>query len=97
MPQMTIHFAQTSAQQAELDHLLVEVQDRRSPQFHKFLNPEQYADRFGVNAADIAEVVRWLEKSGFSNIEPARSKASINFTGTAEGLQRLSTLPFTTT
>jgi subtilase family serine protease len=83
MPRMSIHFAPTSAQQADLDQFLVSVQDRRSASYHKFLTPEQYAARFGVNDADVAKVTAWLESNGFTNLQVARSKTWISFNGSA--------------
>lgn len=83
MPRMSLHFALSSAQQADLDQFLVAVQDRRSASYHKFLTPEQYAARFGVNDADIAKVTSWLASNGFTNLQVARSKTWIAFNGSA--------------
>ena len=83
MPRMAVHFALSSAQQADLDQFLVSVQDRRSASYHKFLTPEQYAARFGLNDADIAKVTNWLASNGFTNLQVARSKTWIGFNGSA--------------
>ena len=83
MPRMSLHFALSSAQQADLNQFLVSVQDRRSASYHKFLTPEQYAARFGVNDADIAKVTSWLASNGFTNLQVARSKTWIAFNGSA--------------
>jgi len=40
------------AQQAALEQLLKEQQDPASPNYHNWLTPETYADRFGASAAD---------------------------------------------
>jgi hypothetical protein len=53
MPRMSIHFTFTAAQHTGIEQLLKAQQNRRSPQYHKFLTPEEYADRFGLNSADI--------------------------------------------
>jgi hypothetical protein len=87
MPRMSVHFTMTAAQQADMDQLLTAQQNRRSAQFHKFLTPEEYADRFGVNSADIEKVSAWLENSGFSNLQVARSRAWVSFSGTAAQAQ----------
>jgi subtilase family serine protease len=87
MPRMSIHFKLTAAQQADLDQLLAAQQNRRSPQFHKFLTPEDYANRFGLNSADIEKVTAWLENNGFSNVQAARSRTWIAFSGTAAQAQ----------
>ena len=45
----------SAAQQAELNQLLRDQQTPGSPNFRKWLTPEQFADRFGVSQADIAQ------------------------------------------
>jgi subtilase family serine protease len=66
MPRMSLHFSMTPAQQADLAQLLIAQQDRRSPQYHQFLTPEQYAARFGPKTADLAPIVAWLEEKGLA-------------------------------
>jgi hypothetical protein len=83
LPHMSLHFSMSASQRADLDQLLTEQQNRRSPQYHKFLTPEEFADRFGVNNADIAKITRWLEDSGFSILQVARSRTWISFSGSA--------------
>jgi subtilase family serine protease len=87
MPRMSIHFTFTAAQHTGIEQLLKAQQNRRSPQYHKFLTPEEYADRFGLNSADIEKVSAWLENSGFSNLEIARSRTWVSFSGTAAQAQ----------
>jgi len=87
MPRLSVHFAMTAAQQADLNQLLESLQDRRSANYHKFLTPEEYAARFGVNEADLAKVTTWLESNGFTNLEVARSRSWIGFNGTAAQAQ----------
>lgn len=83
LPRIFLSFTMSSAQQGELDELLKSQQDRRSPQYHRFLTPEQYAARFGMDDGDIQQVVTWLETSGFRDVEVARSKTWVSFGGTA--------------
>lgn len=87
MPSLSMHFALTSAQQADLDQLLSAQQNRRSAQYHKFLTPEDYATRFGLNTADIQKVTEWLQNKGFSNLHVARSRTWVSFDGTAGVVQ----------
>ena len=49
LPRITMHFQMTAAQQADLDQLLAAQQDPSSPQFHQWLTPELYAERFGMS------------------------------------------------
>jgi subtilase family serine protease len=83
MPRMSLHFTLTAAQRTDLDQLLAAQQNRRSLQYRKFLTPEQYANRFGLNTDDVEKVKLWLENNGFSNVQAARSRAWVSFSGTA--------------
>ena len=83
LSRITMHFQMTASQQADRTQLLAAQQNRRSPQFHKFLTPEQYADRFGLNTADVAKISQWLENRGFSNLQVARARSWVSFQGNA--------------
>jgi hypothetical protein len=72
------------SQQAALERLLTEQQDRSSPNFHKWLTPEQYADQFGFNASDVSKIESWLESEGFTIVGVARGRNWVAFGGTAE-------------
>src|SRR5580704_9249137 len=60
--------------QTELDQLLREQQDSSSTNFRKWLTPEEYADRFGANPADMAKIVAWMKSEGFDIISTARGR-----------------------
>ena len=74
MQRMAIFFKPSAAQQADLDRLLQQQQDPSSPNYHKWLTPEQFAERFGMTAADLAKVSTWLQSHGFNNIQVGRSR-----------------------
>src|SRR5271165_1333482 len=70
-------------QQSALDQLLAEQQNPNSPNYHKWLTPEEFADRFGVSQADIVTLSAWLNSQGFAVDEIARGRNWIAFNGTA--------------
>jgi subtilase family serine protease len=76
-------FQQTPAQQAGLDRLLASQRDPSSPDYHKWLTPEQYADRFGLSTDDLARVTAWLKSAGFTIESTARGRDWVVFSGTA--------------
>jgi uncharacterized protein (TIGR03437 family) len=80
---MTLMLKPSGSQQAALEQLLAEQQDRRSPNYHKWLTPEQYADRFALSPTDIGKIRSWLEAQGFSIDHVARSRNWLAFSGTA--------------
>ena len=83
MQQMTMMFSRTAEQQAALDRLLTEQQDRASTNYHKWLTPEEFGDRFGLAEQDVNQVASWLRSQGFAVDEIARSRTWISFSGIA--------------
>ena len=77
----------SAAQQADLDQLLAEQQDRSSRNYHAWLTPEQFGDRFGASPNDIAQVVSWLQAEGLAVDEVSRARNWIWFSGTAGQMQ----------
>jgi subtilase family serine protease len=80
---MRITFKPSRSQKADLDRLLSEQQDPGSPNYHKWLTPQQYADRFGLSRRDIGKVVAWLKSQGFTVTEIAHGRGWVVFSGTA--------------
>lgn len=87
MQGMTLLLKPSAAQQAALDQLLADQQNPNSPDYHKWLTPEQYANRFGASQSDINKIVGWLESQGFTVNNVARSRNAITFSGTAQQVQ----------
>ncbi len=63
-------------------------QDKSSPDYHRWLTPEEFGERFGPVQEDIDVIVAWLESYGFrlNNVAPGRR--SIEFSGTAKQVHR---------
>jgi subtilase family serine protease len=51
--------------QQQLDELLTQLHDSKSPQYQQWLTPAQFTQRFGPRAADLARVQASLEAHGF--------------------------------
>ena len=73
----------TAAQQKAITQLLAQQQDPKSKNYHKWLTPEQYADRFGLSPNDMQKMAAWLKAKGLTVIDLARGRNWISFTGTA--------------
>ncbi len=87
MGTITLMLSPTAAQQAALKQLVAQQQDPKSSHYHKWITPEQGADRFGLSQADIAKITAWLKSQGFSMISPARARNWVTFSGTAAQVQ----------
>jgi subtilase family serine protease len=77
----------TASQQQALTQLLAEQQDRKSPNYHKWLTPEQWADRFGLSPNDVLKITNWLTSQGFTKIQVARGRNWFVFDATAAQIQ----------
>jgi subtilase family serine protease len=87
LSRVTMVFKATGAQQAELDTLLREQQDPSSANYHRWLTPEEFADRFGLSTADLDKTVTWLEDQGFTIDEISPSRNWIAFSGFAHQME----------
>jgi Pro-kumamolisin, activation domain len=84
---VTLVIAPSPSQQIALDQLLEQQQDRSSANYHKWLTPEQYADRFGLSQNDLHKITAWLTSQGFSILSAPRGRNSVIFSGTAAQVQ----------
>ena len=84
---ITVQFKLSATQQKALHELLEDQQNASSPNFHRWLTPEEYADRFGISRNDIGKISSWLESEGFSVDSVARGRSWIAFSGMAEQVQ----------
>ena len=84
---ITMVFKPTAAQQAAVDTLLEGQQDRSSPNYHRWLTPEQFASLAGVSENDLNKIETWLESQGFQMGTVARSRTWISFSGSAQQVE----------
>ena len=69
-----------------LEAFLNELADPNSPNFHKWISPQQFGSRFGLAQADLDAVTQWLESHGFS-VHGITPNLVVDFSGTAAQVQ----------
>src|SRR5262249_30022586 len=74
---------------ALLDAFLLEQQTPGSPNYRRWLTPEQFGERFGLSQNDLAKVRQWLESQGLRIHDVARGRHWITFSGTASQIGRV--------
>ena len=84
---VTLLMAPSPTQQRALDQLLAQQQDRNSSNYHKWLTPQQFADRFGLSQNDMNKVTAWLKSQGFQILSIGGGRNSVVFSGTASQVQ----------
>ncbi len=72
-----------SQKQAQLDQLVAEQHDPSSANYHRWLTPAEFGQRFGRSPEEIATVKNWLTSHGFTIDSVSKSGTMINFSGTA--------------
>ena len=61
----------------------LEQQTPGSPNYHHWLTPEEYGQRFGVSDADLGKITQWLQEQGLQVTSVARGRNWIVASGTA--------------
>src|ERR1700686_3985009 len=70
-------------QEAALQQFLEDQQNKLSPNYHRWLTPEQFGQQYGPADADIQTVTDWLLSQGFSQISAGPGRMVIEFSGNA--------------
>lgn len=83
MKRMILMLDGSPEQDSELSTFLESQQSNGSPDFHNWLTPDQFGQRFGPAPQDIQAVTAWLQQQGFSVERVAQSGRFIQFSGTA--------------
>ena len=69
-------------QESDLAQFLRNVQIRGRPEYHHWLTPQAFGQRFGVASMDVAAIRDWLRAKGFQLDPQAADRRSIVFSGT---------------
>lgn len=83
MERMVLILRGTDEQAAALEKFLVDVQDDSSPQYHKWLTPEEFGAKYGVAEGDVQAIGNWLTSRGFFVRKIAQNRRMLEFSGTA--------------
>ncbi len=80
---VTLTFTRSPSQEADLQKLLADQQNPQSASYHRWLSPEEYADRFGVSPADLDKITSWLRGEGLTIANVARGRNWVAVNGSA--------------
>jgi Pro-kumamolisin, activation domain/Bacterial Ig-like domain (group 3) len=78
---MSLVLGRSVEQEAALEQLLNQQQDKSSPNYHAWLTPSQFGAQFGPADSDIQAVTDWLTSRGFSGIKVSAGHMLIEFSG----------------
>ncbi|HEY6268018.1 MAG TPA: protease pro-enzyme activation domain-containing protein [Candidatus Acidoferrum sp.] len=81
MKRMMLVLQRSPEQQAALSKFMDEQLSKDSPNFHKWLTPEQFGKQFGPADADIQAINDWLTRQGFQQIKVGAGRTAVEFSG----------------
>jgi hypothetical protein len=81
MKRMLLLLQRSPEQEVALQQFMAEQMSKESPNFHKWLTPQQFGQQFGPADADIQTVTSWLASQGFSGMKVSPGKNVIEFNG----------------
>ena len=88
MDHVRLIFSRSAQEEAALDSSLEELRDSSSPNYHRWLTPEEFGARYGIAPADTDAIRSWLEDQGFSDITVPKGRMSIAFSGSVAALEQ---------
>ena len=77
----------SAEQEAALKTYLESLQNPDSPNYLKWITPDEFGSRFGVSDADLATVETWLQGHGFTINKIGRARMIIEVSGTVGQIQ----------
>jgi subtilase family serine protease len=82
MERMLLVLKRSPEQQLALRKLLDDQQDKHSPEYHKWLTPEEFGQKFGPTDADMQAITGWLQAHGFQ-VGTTKGRTVLEFSGSA--------------
>src|SRR5579864_8768062 len=86
MDRMLLVLKRSPEQEWALRKMLDDQQDKASPNYHKWLTPEQYGKTFGPTDDDIQKITTWLQSHGFQ-VGTTKGRSVLEFSGSASQVQ----------
>jgi hypothetical protein len=83
LDRMMLVLGASPQQEKDLQDFLKSQQDRTSANYHHWLTPEEFGQKFGPAPQDVTAVKGWLTAEGFTVESVAKSGRWIQFSGTA--------------
>ena len=83
MEHMLLQLKRSPEQERELQKFLDDVQDKSSPNFHRWLTAREFGERFGLAQQDLDTIKSWLQSHGLKVNVMYENGLLIDFSGTA--------------
>jgi subtilase family serine protease len=83
---MLLVLKRSPEQELALEKFLDDQQDKSSPNYHKWLTPDEYGKQFGPTDADLQTITAWLQSHGFQ-VGSTKGRTVLEFSGSASQVQ----------
>ena len=80
---MQLLLRRSAGKEVALEKRIRSIEDRNSPEFHRWLTAGEIGAKYGPASADLVKVTSWLEAQGFQVNGVSPSRMMIDFSGTA--------------
>ena len=88
LDRMLMVLKRSPQQEAALGQLIQDQQNVQSSEYHRWLTPEQFGERFGPAASDVQAVTQWLASKGLRVSQVSKSELFIEFSGSASQVEQ---------
>jgi hypothetical protein len=88
MERMLLLLQRSPEQETALEAFMARQLDPKSPDFHHWLEPQEFGRLYGPSDADIVAVSSWLANHGFSVSKVGNGRTFVEFSGTAGMVQK---------
>ena len=78
---MLLLLQRSPEQESTLTHLLDDQQSKTSPDYQRWLTPDEFGKQFGVTDADLQTITQWLSSEGFVDIKVGPGRNVVEFSG----------------
>jgi hypothetical protein len=86
-PRMQLLLKRPADREAALEQYIVDIHNKNSASYHKWLTPAQIAQQYGPADSDVQAVVAWIQSQGLTVNKISRSKSVIEFGGNVGQIQ----------
>lgn len=86
MQRMLLVLKRSQEQEFALRKLLDDQHDKASPNYHKWLTPDEFGKQFGPSDSDMQTITAWLQSHGFQ-VGSSKGRSVLEFSGSASQVQ----------
>ena len=88
MSSVRLVLSRSPEQESALEQLMAEQLDKSSPNYHKWLTPQEFGKLYGPADSDIAAITAWLESHGLHVDSVSPGRTDVAFSGSVSQIEQ---------